>query len=112
VSKKKNNDATVAVPTEVMENPVAPDPVNQPAWYARKAEDWELEDQALPWQEFRCRECNGETWGRLPEKHDVCEDCGYLLRREMAELEVGQIRQRSVRLMNPFASLPIPVKQR
>jgi len=113
VSKKKNNqEPEVVVPTETIENPAPPEPAPQPPWYARKAEDFNIEDPALPWQQFRCRNCNGETWGRMPEKHDLCEDCGYLLRMEMAEMEVGQIRQRSTRILNPFAGMPIPVKTR
>jgi len=107
--RKKESEEPEPTPTETVENPAPP---SGPQWYARKAEDWELEDKALPWQQFRCRGCNGETWGRDPLKHDVCEDCGYLLRRELAELEAGQIKQRSVRLLNPFAGMPIPIKTR
>jgi hypothetical protein len=108
--KKDVEETPVLAPTESIENP-APAPEG-PAWYSRKAEDYQQEDPALPWQRFRCRNCNGETWGRMPDKHDICEDCGYRLRVEIAENEVGQIRQRQTRLMNPFASLPIPVKTR
>jgi hypothetical protein len=112
-NKKKTNETPVLTPTELIENPPGAEPQEpQPPWFARKAEDWELEDKQLPWQQYRCRNCNGETWSRLPEKHDLCEDCGYLLRREMAELEVGQIRGRGGRLLNPFAGMPIPVKTR
>jgi hypothetical protein len=108
MSKKKKEETPVLTTTESVENP---EPVQLP-WYARKAEDWEIEDKAQPWQQFRCRNCNGETWGREPDKHDLCEDCGYLLRREMAEFEVSQVKQRSVRILNPFGGMPIPVKQR
>jgi hypothetical protein len=107
VANSVKKKTPVLTTTETIENPVP-----APTWYARKAEDWEIEDQALPWQQYRCRNCNGETWGRDPLKHDLCEDCGYLLRREMAEYEVEQVKQRSVRLLNPFAGMPIPVKTR
>jgi len=110
-NKRKKESEETPTPVETVAPPAPPEP-SGPQWYARKAEDWEMEDKTLPWQQFRCRGCNGETWGRDPVKHDICEDCGYLLRRELAELEVAQVKQRSVRLLNPFAGFPIPVKTR
>jgi hypothetical protein len=110
--KKESEEPTSAAAPPGDTQDIAPVPNPDPPWYARKAEDYQQEDPSLPWQKFRCRNCNGETWGRMPDKHDICEDCGYRLRVEIAENEVGQIRQRQTRLMNPFASLPIPVKTR
>ncbi len=70
---------------------------------AIKAEDWQCEPKDLPWQnDVRCRECNKPMWVRQPERHDVCEDCGWLLREQIQELHNAQRTVLSERFVNPF----------
>ena len=73
---------------------------------SRKAEDWQREDASLPWQRPRCRECNYPMYTREPQKHDLCEECGYLIRDQMQQLGNQQMAQRSTQFVNPFSNDP------
>lgn len=74
----------------------------QPPLDARKAEDWQAEPNELPWQQVRCRECNTFMWVRQPERHDLCEECGWTLREQIQQMYGEQRAQLADRFVNPF----------
>jgi hypothetical protein len=80
-------------------------------YHVEKVEDWQREPAELPWQIFNCRNCNGLVTSRIPAKHDICELCGYLIRTELAEMEVKAMRRRADVYINPFAGPEIAPPQ-
>ena len=101
--RKKVDDTPIFVDEpDQYEGQDVPVPIVEPPFDSRKAEDWEREDVTLPWQQSRCRGCNNPTWTREPAQHDLCEECGYLLRDQMQELAGKQRAQRMDRFVNPF----------
>jgi hypothetical protein len=99
--KKRDADPVVAE-SELYDGQDAPAPIVEPPPDTRKAEDWDREDVTLPWQQARCRGCNNPMWTREPAQHDLCEECGYLLRDQMQDLATKQRAQRMDRFVNPF----------
>ena len=95
--RKQREPDTVFEPVEVPFVPTADH---------RRAEDWNNEPTELPWQQPRCRNCNNFMWTRQPERHDICEECGYILRDQMQMNETVKTRQRTDVILNPFAGGP------
>ena len=92
-----------------LDTPLTPEDFRQPFELltppigAPKAEDWQSEPKDLPWQnDVRCRECNKPMWVRQPEKHDICEECGWLLREQIQDMHTQQRHHVSDRFVNPF----------
>lgn len=79
-----------------------PEPLWQPAHDDRKAEDWQSEPKDLPWQHVRCRECNTPMYVRQPHLHDLCEECGWMLREQIQQMHKQQRVQATNRFVNPF----------
>lgn len=82
-----------------------PYPIEAPE-SSRKAEDWELEPPDALWQQPRCRNCGQPMWTRQPEKHDICEECGYLMRDQQQTYERQQRQHHADRIVNPFDGGP------